>query len=159
MLLKGSLESGVAIVYGPDLGCVLFLRWIVNSKLLQAVFPLVAILLVCAGPAVAHHGAVAYDDAKVVTISGAVTGFEFINPHCIVSVDVKDSSGNVQKWTVETPPPSMMKHSAGWYRDMMKAGDKITVDLHIAKNGSDVGKIAGTGNMILNGKHILAASE
>ena len=130
-----------------------------KNKCLQVVSILLAGLLVAAVPLFAHHGAIAYDDSKVVTISGTVTSFQYINPHCIVDVDVKDSSGNVQKWTVETPPPSMMKHSAGWYRDMMKAGDHISVDLHIAKNGSDVGKIAGSGNMILNGKHIQAASE
>jgi hypothetical protein len=131
----------------------------VKTKLFQVVSALIAGLLLATVPVFAHHGAIAYDDAKVVTISGTVTSFQFINPHCIVSVDVKGNSGNLQKWTVETPPPSMMKHSAGWYMDMMKAGDQITVDLHIAKNGSDVGKIAGSGNMILNGKHIQAASE
>jgi Family of unknown function (DUF6152) len=131
----------------------------VKAKLLQVVSTLILGLLMATVPVFAHHGAVAYDEAKVVTISGTVTSFQFINPHCIVSVDVKDSSGNVQKWTVETPPPSMMKHSAGWYRDMMKVGDQITVDLRTAKNGSNVGKIAGSGNMVLNGKHIQAASE
>ena len=130
-----------------------------KTKLLKVASTLVVGLLLATVPVFAHHGVAAYDDAKVVTISGTVTSFQFINPHCIVNVDVKDSSGNVQKWTVEAPPPSMMKHSAGWYRDMMKAGDQITVDLHIAKNGSDVGKIAGSGNMILNGKHLQAASE
>lgn len=130
-----------------------------KTKSLEVVSTLVVGLVLATVPVFAHHGAIAYDDAKVVTISGTVTSFQFINPHCIVNVDVKDSSGNVQKWTVETPPPSMMKHSAGWYRDMMKVGDQITVDLHIAKNGSDVGKIAGSGNMILNGRHIQAASE
>lgn len=130
-----------------------------KPNLLQVVSTLVVGLLLATVPVFAHHGVAAYDDVKVVTISGTVTSFQFINPHCIVNVDVKDSSGNVRKWTVEAPPPSMMKHSAGWYRDMMKAGDQITVDLHTAKNGSDVGKIAGSGNMILNGKHIQAASE
>lgn len=130
-----------------------------KTTCLQVVSILLFGLLVAVVPLFAHHGAVAYDDSKVVTISGTVTSFQYINPHCIVSVDVKDSSGKLQKWTVETPPPSMMKHSAGWYRDMMKAGDHISVDLHIAKNGSEVGKIAGSGNMILNGKHIQAASE
>jgi len=131
----------------------------VKPKSLRVVSALTLGVLIGSLPLFAHHGAIAYDDVKVVRISGTVTDFQFINPHCIVSVDVKDSSGNLQKWTVETPPPSMMKHSAGWYRDMMKAGDQIAVDLHIAKNGSDVGKIAGSGNMILNGKRIQAASE
>jgi Family of unknown function (DUF6152) len=132
---------------------------LVKTKLLQVVSTLIVGFLVATVPVFAHHGAVAYDEVKVVTISGTVTSFQFINPHCIVSIDAKDSSGNVQKWTVETPPPSMMKHNAGWYRDMMKAGDQIRVDLHTAKNGSNVGKIAGSGNMILNGKPIQAASE
>jgi hypothetical protein len=131
----------------------------VKTKWLQLVSTLAVGLLVATVPAIAHHGAIAYDDLKVVSISGTVTSFQFINPHCIVNVDVKDSGGNLQKWTVETPPPSMMKHSSGWYRDMMKTGDQVTVDLHAAKNGSAVGKIAGSGNMILNGKHLQAASE
>ena len=108
-------------------------------------------------PVFAHHGGAAYDNTKVVQLTGTITSFQFINPHCIVAMDVKGPNGEIQKWTMETPAPSLMKHG-GWYKDMMKSGDEISAGLHIARNGSYVGKIAGD-SITVNGKQIEAASD
>src|ERR1700728_1308444 len=114
-------------------------------------------LLFATVPVFAHHGGAAYDNAKVVDLTGTVTSFQFINPHCIIAFDVKAPSGDIQHWTMETPAPSMMKHG-GWYKDMMKPGDQIEAGLHIARNGSFVGKIAGDG-IVINGKQVDAPSD
>jgi hypothetical protein len=108
-------------------------------------------------PVSAHHGGAAYDNTKVVQLKGTVTSFQFINPHCILLFDAKGPSGEVQHWTMETPAPSLMKHG-GWYKDMVKPGDQIEAGLHIARNGSFVGKIAGDA-IVINGKQIEAASD
>jgi hypothetical protein len=118
---------------------------------------LLATLLFATVPVFAHHGGAAYDNAKTVPLTGTVTSFEFINPHCIVLFDVKAPDGTVQHWTMETPAPGLMKHG-GWYRDMMKPGDQISASLHIARNGSPVGKIAGD-SITVNGKSIESASD
>jgi len=118
---------------------------------------LVVSLAFVATPVFAHHGGAAYDNTKVVQLTGTITSFQFINPHCIVALDVKGPSGDIQHWTMETPAPSLMKHG-GWYKDMMKPGDVISAGLHIARNGSYVGKIAGD-SITVNGKQIEAASD
>lgn len=124
---------------------------------LLACSTLAVALLLATVPVFAHHGGAAYDNTKVVQLAGTVTSFQFINPHCIILLDVKAASGEVQHWTMETPPPSLMKHG-GWYKDMMKPGDQIAAGLHIARNGSYVGKIAGNA-ITVNGTKIEAPSE
>ena len=118
---------------------------------------LVVTLLLGTVPAFAHHGGAAYDNTKTVQLSGTVTSFQFINPHCIVLFDSKEANGEVKHWTMETPAPGLMKHG-GWYKDMMKPGDQISASLHIARNGSLVGKIAGDA-IVVNGKSIESASD
>jgi hypothetical protein len=125
-------------------------------KLLACLTLAVAMLLATV-PTFAHHGGAAYDNVKVVELAGTVTSFQFINPHCIILLDVKAPSGEIQHWTMETPAPSLMKRS-GWYKDMMKPGDQIAAGLHIARNGSLVGKIAGNA-ITVNGTKIVAPSE
>jgi hypothetical protein len=108
-------------------------------------------------PASAHHGGAAYDNSKAVQLTGTVTTFQFINPHCIINFDVKAPNGEIQHWTMETPPPSMMAHG-GWYKEMIKPGDQISMGLHVARNGAFVGKIAGD-SITVNGHSIEAASD
>src|SRR5271154_4834716 len=96
-------------------------------------------LLVGSSPVGAHHGVASYDNGKWLTLKGTIAAFEWVNPHCLVHVDVKDADGNVQHWILETPPPSAMFHGAGWSRTIMKPGDQAVVDVHPAKNGAPVG--------------------
>jgi hypothetical protein len=130
-----------------------------KSKILASVTLAVGLLLVSV-PLFAHHGGAAYDNTKVVMLAGTVVDFQYINPHCIIHFDVKGSDGAVQHWSMEAPPPSLMHRGSGWYADMIKPGDQITVGLHAARNGSFVGKIAGgNGSLSVNGKPIKAETE
>lgn len=50
----------------------------------------------------AHHSiAAVYDNSQRVTIEGVVTRFQFINPHPLVVVEVKDADGKGLQWTLE----------------------------------------------------------
>jgi len=106
-------------------------------------------LLVGSCPIEAHHGVASYDNGKWLTLKGTVVAFEWVNPHCLVHIDVKDADGNMQHWILETPPPSAMFHGAGWSKSIMKPGDQAVVDVHPAKNGAPVGALA---NIVVNGK-------
>ena len=90
------------------------------------------------GVTLAHHGNSAYDAEHHLTITGTVTEFVWSNPHCQIYMDVKDDSGNVVHWSVESQSPGIL-HRNGWTRDSIKAGDQITVVLIPAKNGAPVG--------------------
>jgi di/tripeptidase len=95
-------------------------------------------LLVVSVPLFAHHGGVAYDMGRKVTLKGTITNFEWTNPHSQVHLDVTDEKGNVAHWDFETQPPSILIH-AGWTRTSLKPGDQVTLIASPAKNGSTIG--------------------
>jgi hypothetical protein len=92
-------------------------------------------LLMVSAPIFAHHGASAYDTAKLTTLKGTVTDFQFMNPHTELSFDVKDSTGKVQKWTAEAASLVTMSR-LGWTKNIFRPGDQISVTGNRAKNGS-----------------------
>jgi hypothetical protein len=92
----------------------------------------------------AHHGNSAYDETARVSIKGTVTEFVWTNPHSQIYLDVKDSTGKVVNWGVETNSPGILTR-AGWTRHSLKAGDQITIILCPAKNGQPVA-YAGSGD-------------
>ena len=91
-----------------------------------------------------HHGNTAYDETVRVSIKGTVTEFVWTNPHSQIYLDVKDGSGKIVKWGVETNSPGILSR-AGWTRHSLKAGDEVTIILCPAKNGQPVA-YAGSGD-------------
>jgi len=95
-------------------------------------------------PAFAHHGNSAYDEQARVPIKGTVTEFVWTNPHSQIYLDVKDKSGKIVHWAIETNSPGILTR-AGWTRRSLKAGDEVTIILCPAKNGEPVAYI-GSGD-------------
>jgi uncharacterized protein DUF6152 len=86
--------------------------------------------------AFAHHGVdPSYDNAHPTTLKGTVTAFEFINPHAKLSIDVKDASGNIEKWSAELGSPNSLRRN-GWNKDTLKPGDEISFTGAAAKDGA-----------------------
>ena len=96
-----------------------------------------AISLFFAAGTFAHHGTANFDMTKLTTIKGAVTDFQFINPHVEIFIDAKDDKGNVQKWQAETNSPNLL-HRTGWTKDSLKTGDAVTATGNRAKDGSNL---------------------
>ena len=94
-------------------------------------------LLAVSAPLLAHHGSAAYDNTKMMTLTGTVTDFQFIQPHPLIFLDAKDASGNVEKWYVEMTAPNHLVHY-GWNSHKIHAGDVIKVTGHASKNGRKV---------------------
>jgi hypothetical protein len=91
-------------------------------------------------PLSAHHGSAAFDTGKKVTLKGIVTQWVYMNPHCLLTLDVKGEDGKVVQWVAETQAPGIM-YPAGYRRDSFKAGDEVTVVVEPVKNGQPVGRI------------------
>lgn len=91
-------------------------------------------------PAVAHHGAAAYDVGKKITVKATITEWFWANPHCFLKFDAKDDKGNVQHWATETSNPADMVN-LGWSKDTFKPGDEVTVTFTPVKNGNPVGRV------------------
>jgi len=93
-------------------------------------------ILVCAAPALAHHSFTAeYYSDKNVTLTGTLTKVEWVNPHVFLYVDVKDSSGKVTSWAVETVS-TVALHRYGAKRAMFVEGQTVTIDGYPAKDGT-----------------------
>jgi hypothetical protein len=100
----------------------------------------VAVLL-CAVPAISHHSNSAYEVEKVVTLTGVVKEWKWTNPHTWLYMIVDDGKGGKVEWAVEGRAPGVLGR-AGWDRTILKAGEKVTVHMSPAKDGSHVGIIA-----------------
>lgn len=76
----------------------------------------------------AHHSfAVFFDSQKSVTISGVVKEFQFVNPHGLIRLVVQTKDGQTDEWRIETNSPSILRRR-GWSPDVIKIGEKITVE-------------------------------
>lgn len=101
--------------------------------------------LLMAGMAVwAHHSVQAeFDLNKPITLTGVVTKVEWINPHSYLYLDVKDDSGTLKHWAFEMAGPGALRRAGLSRADRggLKAGDSITVNAVLAKDGTDSGLI------------------
>jgi hypothetical protein len=107
-----------------------------KTKLL-AVLAAGLVLFLVSVPLFAHHGGVQYDTKHAVTVTGMVTEYLFTNPHVQIHFDVKDETGNTEKWVAETASPQRL-FSFGWNAKTLKAGDKITVTGAQLKDGQKI---------------------
>lgn len=55
-----------------------------NSRTIVFVFCAIALALARLAPAWAHHGEANYSPDKLVTVTGRVADFQFINPHVLI---------------------------------------------------------------------------
>jgi hypothetical protein len=100
------------------------------------IFGLLALATAACVPALAHHSIAAeYDEKKPVTLKGAVTKFDWTNPHVFVFLDVADAAPNFTSWAVEFPSRIELKRD-GWTQDSVKIGDVVTIDASLARDGS-----------------------
>ena len=117
-----------------------------------------AALAFAAVPILAHHSfAAEYDSAKPITLKGAVTKMEWMNPHVYFYLDVEDESGKVINWALEMGPPNGLQR-AGWTRNTMNIGDEVIVDGVLAKDGGHQAN-ARSVTMAATGKKLGAASS
>jgi Family of unknown function (DUF6152) len=75
----------------------------------------------------AHHSfSAAFDENKPVSVTGVMAEIRIENPHSWFFVNVTDDSGKVTRWGFEgNTPTSLMR--AGYKRDAVKVGDKVTI--------------------------------
>jgi hypothetical protein len=98
---------------------------------------LAAAALALALPLLAHHAVSAeFNSDKVVTLKGVVSKVDWVNPHIFVYFDVKDESGKVTTWRLQSLPPLFFKGS-GLTKAKLMDGSEATITAYPAKDGTD----------------------
>jgi hypothetical protein len=90
----------------------------------------------------AHHStAGVYDPGKEVTVKGALSAIQFVNPHGSLVVTVKNADGTTTDWTFTTGSATALA-SQGITKvgpKALKVGEEVTVVGMPARNGSPLG--------------------
>jgi DNA/RNA endonuclease YhcR with UshA esterase domain len=109
-------------------------------------FMAAAAFALISGAAFAHHGDAGRYESTFTTVTGTVVEFNFVNPHATIVLDVKDDSGNVERWVAEMGSPGMLaKH--GLSPKTVKTGDTLTVTGRRRKNGEPFMTVSGGGHI------------
>jgi hypothetical protein len=83
-----------------------------------------------------HHSfPVHYIPEKMISISGVVGEFRYVNPHAVVFLAVKDEQGAEQTWSVEWAGSSALRRR-GVLPGSIAAGDRVTIEGNPARDGS-----------------------
>ena len=114
-------------------------------------------LVLAGAPLMAHHSfAAQYDRTKPVVLKGTVTKLEWMNPHIYFYIDVKGDSQRAVNWAIEGGAPSMLYRN-GWRVDSLKAGDEVTVDGWLAKDGTNLANMRTV--TLADGRTVFGASS
>jgi hypothetical protein len=91
-------------------------------------------------PIAAHHALAAeYDLNRSITVMGTVTRVEWANPHVHVFLNTSASgAAELMHWELVMSSPNLL-YLGGLKIDSLRAGDRVTVSAHPARNGSNLG--------------------
>jgi Family of unknown function (DUF6152) len=107
----------------------------------RSVMVLLAAMICAATPVLAHHSFAMFEPTKTLTFNGTVKTFQWTNPHVILWVLVQpEGGGAAQEWSLETTSPGVLTR-AGWTRQSIKAGDRVSVVLSPLRDGSHGGSL------------------
>jgi hypothetical protein len=94
--------------------------------------------MMSAKPANAHHSFAMFDQSKVMTITGTVKDFQWVNPHVVLWVYAAADAGSPDIWTIELTSPGNLTRM-GWSRRSLNPGDKVAVEIAPLRDGSHGG--------------------
>ena len=98
----------------------------------------------------AHHGtSISYEMDRTITVTGAVTEFDFSFPHPSLFFDVKDEKGQIVKWGAEFLPTPPAMRNLGWDKTSIKLGDAVVLGCHPSKSKKPVCAVQ---SITINGK-------
>ena len=92
------------------------------------------------GAAQAHHSTAEFDYTKTVLLAGTIKELQWTNPHSYIQVMVPQQDGRVEQWAIEIGAPAINVR-AGWRKDSVKPGDKVSLDLAPARDGRKFGTL------------------
>lgn len=128
-------------------------------KQIRLLLAAAAIPAIGASAAYAHHAfAAEFDRDKPIELTGTVTKVEWTNPHARFYVDAPDPDldDEVVNWNFELGSPNGLMR-AGWRRDSLEIGDRISVTGWRARNNAHVANARTVTDA--DGKRLFAGSS
>jgi hypothetical protein len=68
-----------------------------------------------------------YDRERQITLEGAVTRIDWVNPRAYFFIDIRDADGAVANWAVEVGNPLDLERD-GWTRGALAIGDPVRIE-------------------------------
>ena len=100
----------------------------------------VAVTLLLAGVAAAHHAANAqFDVTQLKEIKGKLVKVDWVNPHAWFHFDVTNADGTTARWSFETGGPAAMRRMGMSGAGMMPVGEEYTISYRPSRDGSNTG--------------------
>ena len=87
-------------------------------------------LAVLASAVDAHHSVAGqFDVSKTATLEGIISDVEWINPHIYIHLDVENQAGDIERWRLESVPPSYLRKTRITRDMLMGGGETVTIDV------------------------------
>lgn len=88
-------------------------------------------------PAIAHHSVPGqFDTSKPMTLKGVIGDIDWVNPHIYVKLDVKDASGAVERWSLGSAPPAMLRKANLTKAKLLGNGETVEIVVYPARDGT-----------------------
>jgi len=97
-----------------------------TRSLVRSVLAIAAVLAMSAAVRAHHSFSAAFDENNPVSVTGVMAEIRIENPHSWFFVNVTDETGKVTRWGFEGNTPTSLLR-AGYKRDAVKVGDKVTI--------------------------------
>jgi hypothetical protein len=96
-----------------------------------------ALLLAVVTTAAAHHSVPGqFDTAKPMTLKGVIGDIDWVNPHIYIHLDVKSDSGAVERWSLGSAPPAMLRKANLTKAKLMGKGEVVENVVDPARDGT-----------------------
>ena len=108
----------------------------------RVLFPaaVATVLVLAAGPVLAHHSFAMFDRSKQISVTGTVKDFQYTNPHSWVIILAPGADGQQVEWGFESEGPSTLLRN-GVKRSSLQPGDKVTATGFPMRDGRPAGSL------------------